>query len=153
MSRSYHLCQQHMTGCLLSCLFNHISLARVGSARSELPISPLWPRGVVTCGTSESLALLLGLSGPHGYASRGCARVCCCVWGAVSQFAGRPGAPRKRRGQGWKIPPPQKKKKKMCEFIAASLGQRSSGLSLPRDTIISWAPSREKYGLKTQRKS
>lgn len=44
-------------------------------------------------------------------------------------------------------PHPQKK----CGFIAASPGQRASGVSLPHHTIISWDLSTEKYGLETKR--
>lgn len=79
-----------------------------------------------------------------------CLCLLCVAVESVSQLVRRPDVLRKWWGQGGKISPPSPKK---CEFIAASLGQRASGLSLPHDTIISWALSREKYGLKTQRKS
>lgn len=77
-----------------------------------------------------------------------CLCLLCVAVKCVSQLVSQARCTEEVMGSRWENIPPKK-----CEFIAASLGHRASGLSLPHDTIISWALSREKYGLKTQRKS
>lgn len=105
----------------------------------------------VTCIKSESLALSLAaacvLSCPPKCASRGCV----CVWCVLLLSSLSAGLFRRARcteeamGSRWEnSPPTPKKKKKKCGFIAASLGQRARGVSLPRHTIISWALSTER---------
>ena len=105
----------------------------------------------VTCIKSESLALSQAaacvLSCPPKCASRGCVCVW-CVLPSSSVSAGlfrRPRCTEEAMGSRWEnSPPTPQKKKKKCGFIAASLGQRARGVSLPRHTIISWALSTER---------
>lgn len=85
--------------------------------------------------------------------------VCVCVLSTCavkydSRLVRRPDVARKRRGR-----PPQHTYiytythtyTLKCGFIAASLGQRAGGVSLPHGTIISWAQSTERNMARRQR--
>lgn len=112
-------------------------------------IGPLWAGSLTLRNAgSDSAACVLCLFPPRGVYVR--------LLPSVASFAGQTYRGSDGVEVGEPPPPPCRarapchQKKKKCGFIAASLGQRASGVSLPHGTIISSVHG-EKYGLETER--